>query len=134
MTTLNDAKKSVYDRFVLLWLAATPIVLDNEELEEPPESAWVRVTVQQVGRSQNTLGAVGNRKMRSTATAFVQVYTRTNQGTSEGDLLAQTARDIFDAVSFDGLDFLAADISEEGVDEKWYVHLVSAEFDYEQIK
>lgn len=134
MTTLNDAKKSVYDRFILLWAAITPIALDNEELEEPPESAWVRVTVRQVGRLQDTLGATGNRKMRSTANAFVQVYTRTNQGTSEGDLLAQTARDIFDAVSFDGLDFLAADISEEGVDEKWYVHLVSAEFDYEQIK
>lgn len=134
MTTLNDAKRSVYDRFILLWAAITPIALDNEELEEPPESAWVRVTVRQVGRLQDTLGATGNRKMRSTANAFVQVYTRTNQGTSEGDLLAQTARDIFDAVSFDGLDFLAADISEEGVDEKWYVHLVSAEFDYEQIK
>ncbi len=136
MTTLNEAKEAIYLRFTgnFTGVALAQIAFDNEELEEPATSDWVRLTVRGTGREQETLGKVGNRRFRSHASVFVQVYTEVNTGVQQGDALAKEAADIFEGVSFSGLDFQAADVRETGPDGKWYQHIVEAEFDYDEIK
>ncbi len=134
MTTLGEAKESVYSRFVTEWAAETPFVFDNEELEEPTNDPWVRVVVRSLSRRQETKGRTGNRRFRSSALVFVQVYTRTNIGVKQGDELAVQAMGIFEATSFDGLDFNDGAVRESGPDGKWYQHLVEIAFDYDEIK
>ena len=132
MTTLGEAKESVYSRFVTEWAATTPFVFDNEE--GSTDDPWVRVTVRSLSRGQETMGRTGNRRFRSAALVFVQVYTRTNVGVQQGDALATQARDIFEAVSFDGLDFNDGVVRESGPDGKWYQHVAEIAFDYDEIK
>ncbi len=134
MTTLGEARESVYSRFVTEWATETPFVFDNEELEEPSDDPWVRLTVRSLSRGQETMGRTGNRKFRSAALVFVQVYTRTNTGVKQGDTLAVQAKDIFEAISFDGLDFNDGVVRESGPDGKWYQHVAEIAFDYDEIK
>lgn len=134
MTTLGEARESVYSRFVTEWAATTPFVFGNEELEEPTDDPWVRVTVRNLSRGQETMGRTGNRRFRSAASVFVQVYTRTNVGVEQGDGLAVQARDIFEATSFSGLDFNDGVVRESAPEGKWYQHLAEIAFDYDEIK
>lgn len=136
MTTPNEAKEAVYLRFTGSFTGVTldRIALDNEEFEEPTSGAWVRLVVRSGVREQNTLGKAGNRKFRTASTVFVQVYTETDTGVQSGDALAKEAADLFEGVSFSGLDFQAAQIRETGPTGKWYQHLVEAEFDYDEVK
>ncbi len=136
MTTPNEAREAVYLRFTGTFVGVTAdrIALDNEEFNEPETGNWVRLVVRHGGRAQETLGKPTNRRFRSEATVFVQVYTPTDVGMKTGDLLAKAAANIFEGVSFSGLDFREATVNESGPDGRWYQHLVEAVFDYEEIK
>lgn len=136
MTTLNEAKEAVYLRFTdnFTGVTADRIALDNEEFNAPSAGTWVRLTVRSIARAQDTLGKVGNRRFRSTATVFVQVYTETNTGIQQSDALAKEAADIFEGVSFSGLDFRSATSRETGPDGRWYQAVVEAEFDFDEIR
>ena len=134
MTTLNEAKEAVYARFVAQWGMTTPFVLDNEERDEAGDVAWMRLVVRSSTRAQLTLGRIGNRKFLSGASVFAQVYTPVNTGVQSGDSLAVQAANIFEGVSFSGLDFREAVVRESGPTGKWYLHVMEAEFDYEEIK
>ncbi len=134
MTTLSQAKEAVYSRFTTQWGSTSEFTFENEDFDEPSDSPWARVTVRSVSRGQETLGRTGNRKFRSAAMALVQVYTRTNTGVKQGDALATQARDIFEAVSFSGLDFNDGTVRETEPEGKWYQHVAEIAFDYEEIK
>ncbi len=136
MTTLTQARDSVYERFLANYtgVVAARITFENEEFNEPNTGDWVRVSVRHTPRTQDTLGGPGNRKFLSHAIVFVQVYTATDTGVKQGDTLATEARDLYEAVSFDGLDFLAGDVREVGPDGRWFIHLVEVPFSYEEIK
>lgn len=136
MTTLAQAKEVVYQRFVDNFTGVTlaRITFDNEEFEEPATGDWVRLTVRSRGRAQDTLGKVGNRKFRSAASVFVQVYTAVNTGVKQSDTLAKEAADVFEGVSFSGLDFQSAEVRETGPDGRWYQSVVEAEFEYDETK
>ncbi len=136
MTTLNEAKEAVYSRFTsdFTGVPLVNIAFDNEEFEEPVASDWVRLTVRSVDRSQDTLGGIGNRRFRSEALVLVQVYTQFNTGVKQSDALAKAAADVFDAVSFSGLDFQAATTRETGPDGKWYQSVAEAPFSFDEIK
>ena len=124
----------MYSRFVAQWGTTTRIAFDNEEFEEPRDTPWVRLTVRHTARGQETMGRPGNRKFRASATVLVQVYTRTNVGVKQGDALAVQAMDVFEGVSFSGLDFNDGFVRETGPSGKWYQHVAEIEFDYEEIK
>ena len=136
MTTANEAKEAIYQRFVdnFTGVTADRITFDNEEFEEPDTGAWVRLTVRGLGRAQNTLGKLGNRRFRATASLFVQVYTETNTGVKQSDTLTKEAADIYEGVSFSGLDFNSVEVNETGPEDKWYQSVVEAQFDYDEIK
>lgn len=136
MTTLSEAKEAVYQRFVdnYTGVALDKITFDNEDFNEPGTGAWVRLVVRSTARVQDTLGKPGNRRFRSSASVFVQVYTEVDTGVQQSDTLAKEAADIFEGVSFSGLDFQSAVVRETSPDGKWYQSVVEAEFDYDEIK
>lgn len=136
MTTLNEAREAVYARFVANFtgVASTKMAFDNDEFEEPEADDWVRLTVRHGPRAQDTLGKAGNRRYRTSAIVFVQVYTPVNTGVKQGDTLAVEARDIFEGTGFSGLDFNDGRVRESGPDGKWYIHIAEIAFDYDEIK
>lgn len=137
MTTLNEAKEAIYERFVSLYtgVPSDRITFDNEEFEAGDGTdPWVRLAVRGIIRNQDTLGRKTNRRFRALASTFVQVYTEANIGVQQSDVLAQEAGDIFEGESFSGLDFRSAIIQETGPDGKWYQSVVEIEFNYDEIK
>lgn len=137
MTTLNQAKEAVYQRFVDNFTGVTSdrITFDNEEFESPSTGNWVRLVVRSQVRLQDTLGKKTNRKFRSSALVLIQVFTRINTGVTESDALVEEARDIYEGESFSGLDFQSVSSRESGPqDGTWYLAIVEAPFDYDQTK
>ena len=136
MTTDNEATEAIYQRFLdnFTGVVAGNIDFDNEKFEPAGSGAWVRLTVRGRSRVQDTLGKTGNRRFRSAKSVFVQVYTDIDTGVQQADILGAEARDVFEGVSFSGLDFGNAFKEEKGPDGKWYEVLVEAEFEYDEIK
>ena len=141
MTAPNEARKAITMRFLdrFKGVERERIALDNEDFKAPENGDWVRFVVRHNGRAQDTLGCPANRRFRSAGIVFVQVFTEaasstTMGGTEKADELCKEIADIFDAVSFDGLDFQAAVCRESGPDGRWYIHIVEAPFEYDEIK
>lgn len=136
MATINDAKEAIYQRFLDNYTGVTAdrITFDNEEFDTPTTGNWVRLAVRGTSRAQDTLGKITNRKFRSTAILFIQVFTRTNTGTKDADVLAKEAADIYEGFSFSGVDFQSALQRELGPDGPWYQVVVESEFDFDEIK
>jgi hypothetical protein len=135
MTTANEAKEAIYERF-LTGFNGVPrerIAFDNEE-PKTKGTSWVRLVVRGLGRGQDTLGKKPNRSFQSKASVFVQVYVVANTGVQVSDDLAKEAADLYEGESFSGLDFNEASINEIGPDGKWYQTQVEAEFSYYETK
>lgn len=138
MTTSNQASEAILARWQASYtgIPFTRIVLQNEKenFTKGTTAAWARLTILEQTRGQETLGKVGNRKYRTTGQVFVQIFTAVNSGVQAGDVLAKEALDLFEGVSFSGLDFNNGIARRSGPDGKWYQHIVEADFDYEEIK
>lgn len=134
MTTLNEARQAVYDRFVTNWGTRTTFTFENEEFDEPATGDWVRVSVKQTASGQETLGPKTQRKYIRNASVMVQVFTPTNIGKTTADGHATTAAGIFEGESFSGLNCNDALIREGGQDGKWDITLVEVAFFYEETK
>ena len=134
MTTYNDAKQAIIDRFVAQTSLAPPrYTFDNENYQEPEDGLpWARVTVRHTGGNQRTLGPVGLRRFDRRGSVFIQIMTSSDTGTSAGDLLAEASRAIFEATSFSGLDFHNADIRVTPGDSTWWTTLVECPFQYQE--
>lgn len=133
MTTLNQATEAVYARFVSEWGTTSDYVFEGEP-EPEGSTEWVRLSVRGLGSEQISQGAVGCRRFRRNASVFVQVFTPANKGRQRGDILSETALDIFEAESFSDLDFIQGDIRESGVDGKWLIMVVEVLFNFDEIK
>lgn len=135
MPTLNDARKSIQDKFVVDWASETVFDFDNGDFEVPASSVnWVRLVVRTKVRAQTTLGRVGNRKFQSDAAVVAQVFVPVETGTSEADRLATKLANIFEGTRFDGLSFLAAETREVGESGGFHQYNVTCSFNYEDIK
>lgn len=134
--TVNEAREAVYARVLdnYTGVPKTSIALGNEDFKPLENEPWLRVTVQTLVKTQRTLGKLGNRRYRTKALAFIQIFTPTNTGTELGDALAFEAANLFEGFRFSGLSFNAVDTRDTGPDGQWYQHLVEAIFDYDDIK
>ena len=121
------------------------ITFDNEKFDEPPDGEWVRLAVRHTGRSQETLGAKGNRKFRSFGSVFVQVFTEAGERMLVADCIAQKIVEVFDDLTCivpgvvpgsepSALVFEAASSSEGGPEGKWNMVIVEAPFSYDDVK
>ena len=133
MTTPIEAREAIYNQFITAWGTTTPFTFDNEKFAAP-NVAWARLTVRNSESIQRTLGAPGNRRFRRVGSVFIQLFDLVDGGMSTLDTLTKTARDIFEGVSFSGLDFTNVVSRESGADGKWFQVVVEAFFDYEETK
>ncbi len=134
MTTINDARKTVYNTFITEWNAETPFALDNETFDPEETPKWVRLVVRNTGSNQETLGIKTNRKFLRQASVLVQVFTPQNTGTVEADRLSEIIKNIFEGEKIDELWFLEADIRETGNTGVYYQQVVEIIFNYEETK
>ena len=141
LDTPNKARNAIYTRFLARFrdessqpiLGRDKIVFENEK-PTPLVGDFVRLQVLHEGREQITLGKKGNRKFRSSGTVFAQIFTGAGESMSRADSMAKSISDIFDAVSFEGLDFQAATSRESGPAGKSNMSIVEAPFSYEERK
>lgn len=131
MTTPNEAAEAIYARLVAQ-IGPIAHTFDNEDFDEPDE--WVRLTVNTNSRIQETLGPIGARRYFSGGSIFVQCYARTDQGRQATDTLAKTITDIFEGVSFSGVNGNNAIARESPAKGKWLQTIVEIEFTYDETK
>ena len=138
MTTINQARQSVYSRFKAQWEAQAPPVpaytFEAEKFTPPVGAPWARATVRNLVGFQETLGPPGARKFGRRALVFVQIFAPAGSGMAGLDLLGSLARGIFEGVSFDGLSFAGATLQEVGVDNGWNQVQLEAPFFYDETK
>jgi hypothetical protein len=132
--TPTRAKQAINDRFIAQWAGATPFTFDNEEYVPQIGFKWVRVTVRHIGGNQSTLGKETNRKFERRGLIFVSVFIPAENGTSEADLLAKAAQDIFEGTRFNGVIVNDSTIREVGSSDGWYQVIMEANFNYFEIK
>lgn len=133
--TINEAREAIY----LRWVDNTPLpdfTFANEKYTPPIDTPWARLTVLHEQGGNPSLGppASQKRKFLRRGRVLIQLYDSVDQGTRALDLLADSARDIFEGVQFSGLYFISADIRESGQDGEWMQLIVDAPFDYQETK
>ena len=136
--TPNDARKAIYARFLDNFsdplLDRDRINFENEEFSPPVSGEWVRLVVRHQARTQISLGKNGDRKFEYSGFVFAQIFTEATKRMTRADRIARLISEIFDAVSFEGLNFLAASSRESGPSGKWNMVVVEAPFSYQETK
>lgn len=134
MATINDARKLIYNVFITAWNNETPFTLDNEKFDEP-RTTWVRLSVRNRISRQHTLGPKTQRVFRREGSIFCQIFIPTDEGTVEGDRLAQLVKDIFEGERLSSdVCTTTADVREVGPAGDMYQFLVETNFTYDEIK
>lgn len=142
MTTINQAREAIYDLFTDAWAVTvptpglrTPITYDNEKYD-PPDTAWVRLSVRHTGSTQETLGPAGSRSFMRQGIAFVQIFTPSDKGVAEADTLARVAALAFEGERIVGTSvrFLDVVTRETGPEGKWFGVVVQANFEYDETR
>ena len=135
---LDEAQDIAVRRFRDNWtgtpLSNVLVVGQDNSSVDGGQDPWVRISVPETGGGQQSLGAPGERKFRREFSVFIQIYTLAANGVNGGSVLAAEARRIYEATSFDGLDFQDARIFPQLPEEKWMITLVEAEGEFDEIK
>lgn len=135
MTTRNECREAVYQRFVNEWPPRSDYALGDETFD-PPAAPWARLTVRTTAGGQATLGAPGQRKFDTLARAFVQLFFPPGFPEDQQDLLRDAAQDLFR-----GRRFLVPDIRVNNVsvrelglveDGRWEASTIEAELEYDE--
>lgn len=134
MSTVNESRVSIYNRFNTLWTNGIEFTLDNEKFTPPIDASWVRLSVRNTDAGQETLGNIGSRKFERKGSIIVQVFTSTNSGVVTSDSLCLQAQNIFEATSFEGVICNNSVIREVGVSDGYYQQIVEINFSYNEIK
>ena len=136
--TPDEARSAVYKRFKTQWADRTVLHREGEAgfSEPPPGTAWVRLSFRNFGGGQRSLGPVGGRKYRRSASVFVQAFTPAVAGVGAGATLAHEARAILEGVDVDGVAFDDGIITELplGEGEKSYQTNVEVRATYDETK
>lgn len=137
MTTALQAEEAILSRWVTAWGTTTPYAFEEEETPADVtrgETAWARLIILDRPGEQHTLGPEGSRRFLRRGQVEVQIYTPSNQGTSEALSRAQEARAVFEGVSFSGLSFIDGEMVRVGPAPPEYQVSVIVPFDYEETK
>lgn len=135
--TLTQARERIYQTFTTDWGVTSPVQFDSEKFQTPvPTDDWVRVSVRHNSSSQESLGGVGNRKFMRGGSVFVQCFTPLDKGAKGADVLALTAKNIFEGKTFapESIRFTDVVVREIGPSSGWYQTNVEASFNYDEIK
>jgi hypothetical protein len=113
----EEIRKIVEGKFLDGWRKHTPVHMANTKFEPPADGkAWVRLTIVR-GRGF-TAGLGGSKPENQHGVAFIQIFTKLNNGTGEADKLMDAASAIFRTQHFirDGvtINFQAPEASPSG--------------------
>jgi len=136
-TSLTDsqANELIYERMLSGWDSAErtePVVFESEAVEPPLSGGWVRLVLRPVLSRSETL-AQGNRdgRYRRTGMVMIQLFAPRDAGTQLLDVLYQEARDIFEDVHFNGINFsMECSRKPLGYEERWIGHLLTINYSY----
>lgn len=136
MTTLSTgaARELIYARFVNAWGTTSDYVLGNESFEPPENDEWVRLTVLHLDSGFETLGGAGNRRVRRRGSITAQIFVPVGTGMDVSDTLMTTIRDLFEGVSFGGVDCFNTEDREVGVNGSHHQRNLECFFAYEERK
>ena len=138
MTTINEARKAIYQRFKDNWTGTTPfsstVTFANEAYDPPPDQPNIRLTVNNLASGQETLGKPTNRRFNREGLTIIEIRVPVNTGLTIADSLADEARTIFEATGFEGINFFSADTAEIGPNGQFYRVDVIARFEYYERK
>lgn len=137
MTTINEARVAIYQRFIDNWTATpdTNYTFDNEGYDSEDLAApWVRVLVRNTAGGQETLGNEGSRKFERSGIILCLVHALENTGTESGDEIAKSFQSLFEAVRFNGIITNNSVIRETGKTGRWFVTTVEVDFLYHEQK
>jgi len=134
MTSIDEAREIIYERFRTQWGSRTIFTFENERFNEPENEAWVRVSVRNAQLPKKTLGGKGHRRFRRYGTINIQIFIPSGSGMADSGVLSQAALDIFEGENFSGVDCNDGTPTELPIDGKWQPTLVEISFDYEETK
>ena len=128
-------RQTIRSQFDAVWKAdpdnpVTVVTYDNENFDPKEYDEWVRFVVLQTDGSQDTLGP---HRFRREGIVVVQVFVLCGSGMVRMDELTDKARKIFEGENFtlanggSGL-YLNVKIRDLGVQEKWFVSNVEANY------
>lgn len=136
MTDILEATEAVYQAFATGWGNRTPYCLGNE-IFDPPEGPWLRVSIQELDRAQGSLGQTGNRRFESVAQVSAQYFEPPGQGVKTASGHMNFLRRIFEGVRIAGttIYFEGVQIQRLGVveDGRWYAETAVGRFFYDEI-
>jgi hypothetical protein len=138
MTTLSEARESIYSKFVTeyaLTANTNPYCFANETHTLAfGSAAWIRMAVLHQTGGQESLGGVGDRKFMRAGQVVFQVFEPLNAGTSATDRLVQDIRLMFEGARIAGntVRFTDAQINEVGVSDGWYQTNLNISFEYDE--
>ena len=137
MTTLIEAREAIYSAYANAGVIdSADLTFDNEAFDPPDTRSWARLSVRHTFMGQETLGPVGGRKFQRLGTAFVQIFTLSDQGLDAADSLADATVKVFEGVRLPGttVRFLNVLARESGPYGKWYQVVVEANFEYDETR
>lgn len=134
MTTLNDARKAVYSRFLANAPEGVAYKFENEDFKPPEEGSWLELTVRHARGVQETIAPRGSRSFQRKAVVEVFVFTAPGKGMLDGDAVATAVKDIFEGESFADVDCFAGSVFEVGKVDRWNCHRVEVPLDYYETK
>ena len=134
MTTIDEAREAIYQRWEAEWGSRTTYTFENEVFEEPESAVWVRVSVRNITGGQKTLGPKLNRKYERKVVIYIQIFVPKGTGMAASGSHAQFALGIFEGESFSNIDCFDGSVRELPEEEIWQPTLVEIFCDYEEIK
>lgn len=149
MTTLRQARETIYKRFMDEWKTVggaplTPFTFDNETFDPPKGTdgrgtPWARCSVRNLDAGQDTLGPIGARKFYRIGLARVEIFVPPGSGRWDTDEYMMKAQALFEGrttPSGTSIRFFEVTPQELGLieDGRWDLSTVEARFDYEEIK
>lgn len=141
--SVRTAKEVVYEHARSAWadaqaLPRTRIAIDNLPFDMPDNAPWARLTVRNVGSTQETLGERGHRRWQHLALLFISIFTPRGSGSGAADDLADAARRACQGRRLGGADdivLLEARVREApdpSDDSPWYSVVVEIPFYYRE--
>lgn len=137
MTDYPTANEAITQRFTDVWEpTGFEYGFGNEKLGSREDMPWARFVLRHSLATQSTLGPVGNRRFDRSGSAFIQVFTPTQEGTRRSAELVQRVVDGFEGARISGTSICFNDVipREVGPSGKWYQVTIEVTFIYSDIR
>lgn len=135
--TYKAELSAIETRFLDNW-STTPVAMDDSGpvidpttrniVEQPDDSAWVRLTVRGAQEQQASLGGAATTQFRNQGVITIQIFTPMRDGHAAGLELADTAGAVFRTEQFSGITCRAATVLSLGKVGGWIQHNVDIPF------